>query len=318
MRSTALSAISLAVAVVAFAALVFLVWINRGGERVPMLFWKAVCGPLLVTIFLLGYDLAKPVEEQNATIPLTLYRAGDNLFANRDLSKDETLPVLPYGYVWLDACYRAWQTVHRKRSDIKSEAERWEVQYQFYQEAAEAAFVMWLASRYPQHWQIQDRVLDGFTGSVGDLARPVTGAQPNQVKLATNDIGKIANNDLVREIGLAAMEQICLPAGSKVSAAPGEYAGRRLSIDTPFTRLDVSFWCMNLPNQIRRESHDPLMRRMANAFGVEDVNGTNVYVDFRATPKRWTRWSGQTELETKWVAAMIEAFRKDFEWRASK
>src|SRR5438105_2705887 len=201
MKSTVLSMMSIAVAAVAFAALISLVWINRGGERVPMLFWKAVCGPLFVTIFLLGYDLAKPLDEQNATIPLTLYRAGDNLFANRDLSKDETLPVLPYGYVWLDACYRVWQPGRQKRSDIKSEAERWEVQYQFYQQAAEAAFVMWLASRYPQHWQIQDRVLDGFTGSVGDLARPAVGAQPNQVKLATNDIDKIADNDLVREIG---------------------------------------------------------------------------------------------------------------------
>lgn len=74
---------------------------------------------------------------------------------------------------------------------------------------------------------------------------------------------------------------------------------------------------MNLPNQILRESHNPLMRRMANAFGIEDVNGTNVYVDFHATPKRWTRWSGRTEQEAKWIAALIEAFRKDFEWRAA-
>ena len=283
-----------------------------------MLFWKAVCGPLIVTIFLLGYDLAKPLDEQNATIPLTLYRAGDNLFANRDLSKDETLPALPYGYVWIDACYRAWQPRHPKRSELKSEGERWEVQYQFYQRAVEASFVAWLASRYPQHWQIQERTLDGFTGSLGNFARPVPGAESNPLKLTTNEISKIADNDLIREVGSAPFGNICLPAKSKLSATPGAYAGRGLVVETPYAQLRVSFWCMNLPNQIRRESQDPLMRRMALAFGVEDVNGTNVYVDFQAIPKRWTRWSGQTETQMKWIAALIESFRRDFEWRAVK
>ena len=275
MRSPLLSAI-LIIALLAFSALILLVWVNRGGERVPFLFFKAVCVPLAATILVLIYDLAKPLQVQNATIPLTLYRAGDNLFANRDLSKDDTLPVLPRGYVWVDASYRAWQPMHQKHSALKSDAERWEVQYRFYQETAEAAFVMWLASRYPHHWQIQATPMNGFTASIGDFTRPIPGAQPNQRKITARDIQETTHNDLISAIAPGGFDQICLPAGSKITAAPGQYAGRRLSIDTPFIRLDISFWCMNLPNEIRRESHDPLMRRMANAFGVEDVNGTNV------------------------------------------
>src|SRR5438105_15328447 len=116
MKSTAMTAIWLGIAALAFAAVVWLVWVNRGGDRVPMLFWKAVCGPLAATIFLLGYDLTKPLEQQRVTVPLTLYRAGDNLFANRDLAKDDQLPTLPYGYVWIDACYRTWQPKNPKRS----------------------------------------------------------------------------------------------------------------------------------------------------------------------------------------------------------
>ena len=73
MRNHYLLVIGLVLAASAFAALAYLLWINRGGEQALLLFLKAVCGPLIVTLFLIGYGLARPVENIRATIPIIFY-----------------------------------------------------------------------------------------------------------------------------------------------------------------------------------------------------------------------------------------------------
>ncbi len=308
-------AISIALSALAFAALAYLVWMNRGGERVPMLFWKVVCGPLAVTIFLLGYELTKPLAETNTTVPLTFWRVGQNLLANRDLPVNDGLPVLPGGYLWFETCYGGWS---KKNPDgiSRTEPEHFSREYDFYAKLAEAGFVNWMASRYPLHWQIDDRPLEGFLGPIGRIGSRSKDAEPKPSTFSTEEIARIIDNDLLLDENLGAAWKVGLPANSKIREAPSDRGGRGVSIETPFINLNVTFWCFQFPVEIKRDSKHPIIRQIATAFNSTDVSATYVYVDFHIAPKRMRRWSGRTEQELKWSSTMAELFKKDFQWSA--
>jgi hypothetical protein len=308
-KSSAVLVGGFAIAVAIFAALLVLVWLNRGGERMFLLFVKFVFGPLALAVLLVFYDLSKPLERSRTAVPLTFYRVGENLIANRALLKDESLRPMPGGYNMFDLANSWWSKAHTGRI-IGAESS------DAYLDIIEAGFVQWLSTRYMMHWQIDEEGFTGFQGLQIQFTRPIKGGEPNPLRLTAADFSKILNNDLLRTGNSSDLSKISFPAGSQFVHRPNiSEGGRELIITTGNIEFTIRFVFMD-GGKVSPFAHNPRIGRVKMALGSEDAEFSEFNVRFEASPKFFNRWSGRTEDEMKWASGMANAFRSEFLWAA--
>jgi hypothetical protein len=304
MKWNVLLAALLSVSLAAFLALAVLVWLNRGGDRVSLLFLKAVFGPLAVTLFLVGYDLARPLEKSEATVPLTFFHGRDEPIGNDRLASDDTLNPEPSAYMWMIFAYHQWLEKHR--------AEPAEANVDLYLNIAQAGFFDWLVQRYPGHWQVEEEILRGAFAGGGRLGKRVPGAELNPVTLAAADLAKITGNELLNSSAFGSDLKLGLPSNCRVSQAIGDHGERNFMFSTPHIDFQVSFWAF--PPELGFIPKKGPSKKIAEALGTEEIKVTYVYVKFVASPKRFTRWSGRTATELTWAQDVSRKFEQDFKW----
>ena len=311
MKWNVLLAVLLVSSLVSFVLLVILVWANRGGDRVSLLFLKAVVGPLALTLFLIGYDLVRPLETTDTTVPLTFFHGKDEPMANARLAIDDSLRPEPIGYAWMNSAYERWLEKRGKQAVTPDSIP--------YVDVVEAGLFDWMITQYPGHWQLEEQSFGGALGKTGRLSKRKPDAESRPVALSGPDLAKITANELLNPSAFGDDLKLGLPSNSQVSQVSGDNAignvDRELLLNTPYISFRIAFLRFPDPGIIpKKGSADPI----AHALGTAEINATNIYVRFMVSPKRLTRWSGRTATELSWAQDVIQRFQRDFEWTVIK
>src|SRR5207253_1837701 len=140
---------------------------------------------------LLAVDYFKPVDSINSETSITFFQTSESLIANRALAADESLPPEPGDYINFEVAYG---TLLRRHGPPQSGKE-WEA----YRDIVEAGFVNWLANTYTGAWQIEQRTIGSFIGSMGRLTSPLADKEKTPKKVSVAELGKLFGNQLVAE-----------------------------------------------------------------------------------------------------------------------
>ncbi len=268
---------------------------------------KPIAGGMFIALFFVVTSFFSPIETKQSTTPIAVLSRQDIV------SKQERYTPFPhlsmydepaYGYADISTLVGLCQT---KGIEIKPVEGR-----QYITELIELETVLWIASQYRQHWQVQREWFSGFSGGGGNSrVAPDADKKIEQIRIA--DLLK-ENLYATKAKEIYVDQYIYLPKGTKAT-----YDRERHSIefDNAQTNLKIEFKNVGGSALGAGVAAEKLKANLQ-----EDVYGRvwagHFIVNFKISPKRFRRWSPSTKKQLAWANELVANYDKAFSFSVLK
>ncbi|HEY0740236.1 MAG TPA: hypothetical protein VGD40_02205 [Chryseosolibacter sp.] len=305
MLKTSSLIICFVVAILIFAALLYVIWINRTTDKTVGIFFKAIAGPLLVAVALLLYEFAAemPTEKTVTTLLTSRDRKSADILNRFFSSPDRDFQA--FGMVWELNDDRIIEEYLKERK-LKD----YEVQ-QIYFDRAEIIFFRWLIDQYPR-WYENYVFYSGFTG--GSSGNVVTDGVDTSAYNEVSDekLRSILSGNLYLKINHNAIADpwpLRLPPGSELQVK-SEANKKLITIKDKYIRLSV---------QISGRGGGlagggPMFDRIKKDFSALTEFRTDEFeIQFTIDKSYARRWSPGTVMRIRWANDLIKKFREQMD-----
>jgi len=299
-------------AVIIFAYIVVFLWIltvlifNYGSiENYELL--KPIAAGMLISLFFVISSFLSPIEAKQYTTPVAIL-SQKSILTNQDQFK--SFPHLSMydepGYGYSDITTFVGLCLNRGIEFIPVEDR------QYITELLELESVLWIASQYRQHWDVQREWFSGFSGGGGN-SRIASDADKEKTQLR---IAKLLEDNLyaakAEEVFID--KYIYLPKGTKATYDRGrhliEFDNNRINMKIKFTNVGGSALGLGT-------AAEKLKARFQ-----EDIYGkvwvSHFTVNFTIMPKRYRRWSPATKKQFAWANELAVNYDKAFSFSILK
>ncbi|MFA5337822.1 MAG: hypothetical protein WC330_05780 [Candidatus Omnitrophota bacterium] len=262
---------------------------------------KPIAGGLLVSLFFVISSLFSPIEIKQYTIPIVI-------LSRQDIAtKQERFLSFPYfaafddpGYGYSDISSLAAQ-LGAKGVEIIPVKDR-----QYLTELLELESILWVASQYPTHWQVQREWFNGFSGGGGSM-KIMPDADKEKVELGIADLLK--SNLYVAKVKDDYFNRyIYLPKGMRAT-----YNQKLHSIEFDNNRVNIKIRFTNVGGSTLGAGY---LSQKLKADLQEDAYGKiwvgHFTANFMITPKMLTRWSPDTKKQIAWANELATNYDKAF------
>lgn len=185
---------------------------------------------------------------------------------------------------------------------------------QYLTELMELKTILWIASQYRQHWQVQREWFSGFSGG-GGSSRIAVGADKR------TEVVRIRIADLLKDnLYAAKVEEIAtdryiyLPQGTK---AVYDRKNHFIEFDNAHMNMKITFCNVGGSALDAGVEADKLKANLQEQI-YGRVWAGHFTVNFKITPKRIRRWSPSTKKQIAWAKDLVSSYDRAFSFSVLK
>lgn len=268
---------------------------------------KPIAGGMLISLFFVVTSFLSPVEIEQYTTPVAVLSRQDIL------TKQERFVSFPhlsaydepgYGYSDISTFVGLCQAKGIEITPVKDR--------QYVTELLELESVLWIASQYRHHWQVQREWFSGFSGGGGSsriaLDADKEKAQFRIVELLRDNLYAIRAEQVYSD------KYIYLPKGTKATYNRKlhfiEFDNNQINIRIKFTNVGGSaLGAGNAAEKLKTNLQEDVYGHIWASYFT---------VNFTITPKRLRRWSPATKKQLTWANELATSYDKAFSFSTLK
>jgi len=295
--------ISLGFAAVLFIILCGVVWINRGSQQSLELLKPIIGGLGVALFFLIGYFFSSIPEMKYKThIMIVSYDNGDVVSFENWLAR-----YTPSGI------FSGYRHIKNEALSFKHKLSKKEINslriddLSYYLDLVEWSTFSWIASCYPNHWQIDREWANDLSGGGGFIG-PKRNAYKKTEKI--NIIKLLKNNRFAKQKSMAKEDTyIYLPQGTKAYYEKTARLYRSIILENSHVIIKITFE-HNGGGQVGASKLADFVRNGIK----QEIYEHRILVSFDIKIKRWCRWSTLTEHQMKWAQELCGLYDENFSW----
>ncbi|UCH72271.1 MAG: hypothetical protein JSW62_01615 [Thermoplasmatales archaeon] len=262
---------------------------------------KPIAGGMFISLFFVVSSLFSPIEAKQYTVPVAILSRKDQFVSFPHLSiYDEP----GYGYSNISTLVGLCRTREIEIVPIEGR--------QYLTELLELETLLWIASEYRQHWQVQREWFSGVSGG-GGSSNVAPDADREKAQLSIAELLK-DNLYAVKAEQIFIDKNIYLPKGTKATYDQElnfvEFENNHINMKIKFTNVGGSALGAGV------------VAEKLKAKLQEDVYGSiwvgHFTVKFTITPKRLRRWSPATKKQLAWANELATNYDKAFSFSILK